>query len=128
YLSTVPRAGDMLNPTYREKVTTFSLGEDKSRFTSPHFYDTPNYLMHRREMDTTIGDDAEPVRMLFEIQSDLHSAGNKYGYSKGGTEFDVSEEGLEFLRYVQETDGITDVEAGRFYANATGEDWSKLGS
>src|SRR5690606_16669123 len=60
YLSTVPRAGDMLNPTYREKVTTFSLGEDKSRFTSPHFYDTPNYLMHRREMDTTIGDDAEP--------------------------------------------------------------------
>lgn len=49
-----------------------------SRYTSSHFEEIPNYLMHTRIYDDTI--DGVPTRVVAEIQSDLHQAGRKQGY------------------------------------------------
>lgn len=86
------------NPTYKEKITTYSekgakpadssrgrlAGETNppgSRYTSDHFEGVPNYLMHTRIYDDTI--DGTPTRVVTEIQSDLHQAGRQQGYSDG---------------------------------------------
>lgn len=49
-----------------------------SRYTSEHFADQPDYLMHTRSFDETI--DGVPTRVLQEIQSDLHQQGRQVGY------------------------------------------------
>lgn len=77
------------NPTYREKVLQFNrvdgvpirdeYGLDVSRYTSDHFEDVPNYLMHTRIHDETM--DGTPTRILTEIQSDLHQQGRQGGYN-----------------------------------------------
>ena len=88
------------NPTYKEKVTTYSdkgaqppvpstefvedvPGEiaalEGSRYTSSHFSEVPNYLMHSRVYDDTL--DGTPTRVVQEIQSDLHQAGRQHGYA-----------------------------------------------
>jgi len=88
------------NPTYKEKITTYSdkgaqppvpstefvedvPGEiaalEGSRFTSSHFEEIPNYLMHSRVYDDTL--DGTPTRVVQELQSDLHQAGRQQGYT-----------------------------------------------
>lgn len=63
---------------------------NSSRFTSSHFADVPNYLMHSRIYDDTM--DGVPTRVITEIQSDLHQAGRKQGYGGGaGSPEDVAE-------------------------------------
>lgn len=49
-----------------------------SRYTSSHFPETPNYLMHSRVYDDNF--DGVPTRVVQEIQSDLHQAGRQRGY------------------------------------------------
>lgn len=78
------------NPTYREKVTTYSeqgamppatdefVSESTNRYTSTHFGSVPNYLMHSRIYDDTL--EGTPTRVVQEIQSDLHQAGRQAGY------------------------------------------------
>lgn len=92
------------NPTYKEKITTYSdkgaqptastetydseeariaalfrtPDTPESRYTSSHFTNVPNYLMHSRIYDDTI--DGVPTRVVQEIQSDLHQAGRQQGY------------------------------------------------
>ena len=67
------------NPTYKENVYTMADKTDGgSRFTSEHFPDVPNYLMHTRTFDDTM--DGKPTRVLQEIQSDLHQQGRVQGY------------------------------------------------
>jgi hypothetical protein len=51
-----------------------------SRYTSGHFENTPNYLMHTRIYDDTL--DGVPTRVVQEIQSDLHQAGRQQGYDQ----------------------------------------------
>lgn len=67
------------NPTYQEKVYTFKEGSDKSRYTSEHFPDVPNYLMHTRVHDDAIN--GTPTRVIQEIQSDLHQRARVEGYA-----------------------------------------------
>jgi hypothetical protein len=67
------------NPTYKENVYTMAdKGVEGSRYTSSHFPDVPNYLMHTRTYDDTV--DGTPTRVLQEIQSDLHQEGRAQGY------------------------------------------------
>ena len=69
-----------------------------SRYTSTHFPDTPNYLMHTRLYDEDF--DGTPSRVLLEIQSDLHQQGRQQGYRAPGDNFrevnDLAEEVDEF--------------------------------
>lgn len=51
---------------------------EASRYTSSHFPETPNYLMHSRVYDDNF--DGTPTRVVQEIQSDLHQAGRQQGY------------------------------------------------
>lgn len=51
----------------------------ESRYTSQHFNDVPNYLMHTRTYDTNLG--GKNTRVVQEIQSDLHQAGRQEGYN-----------------------------------------------
>ena len=67
------------NPTYREKVLKFRRqDEEQSRYTSSHFSEEDNYLMHTRVYDEDF--DGTPTRVVQEIQSDLHQAGRQQGY------------------------------------------------
>lgn len=68
------------NPTYLEKVYTFKQTNQaqESRYSSNHYPDVPNYLMHTRTYDTDM--DGTPTRVLQEIQSDLHQTGRQEGY------------------------------------------------
>ena len=107
------------NPTYKEKVTTYSdkgaqpavpstefvedvpgeiAAREGSRYTSSHFSEIPNYLMHSRVYDDTL--DGTPTRVVQEIQSDLHQAGRQQGYGE------ISEDSNEALlhRALQEGD------------------------
>jgi len=56
-----------------------------SRYTSEHFPEQENYLMHNRVFDDTI--DGKSTRVLEEIQSDLHQEARKRGYQD--TELDI---------------------------------------
>lgn len=69
------------NPTYKENIYTFKQSdqEAETRYSSNHFSDVPNYLMHTRTFDTDM--DGTPTRVLQEIQSDLHQTGRAKGYS-----------------------------------------------
>lgn len=64
----------------------------ESRYTSSHFPDQPNYLMHSRVYDDNF--DGVPTRVVQEIQSDLHQAGRQRGYTTGTR---VSTEDQQFL-------------------------------
>ena len=69
------------NPTYREKVLTYSdtgAKPDSSRYTSDHFNEIPDYLMHTRIYNDNIG--GKETRVIQELQSDLHQAGRQQGY------------------------------------------------
>lgn len=68
------------NPTYKENIYTFKSNDqaEETRYTSSHFYDVPNYLMHTRTFDTDF--DGVDTRVLQEIQSDLHQTGRQEGY------------------------------------------------
>jgi len=75
-------AGGTDNPTYREKVLKFRRRDEvaaDSRYTSSHFPEEENYLMHTRVYDETM--DGTETRVVAEIQSDLHQAGRQYGYT-----------------------------------------------
>lgn len=61
---------------------------EKSRYTSSHFPETPNYLMHTRVYDDNI--DGVPTRVLQEVQSDLHQAGRQQGYGTSTVKVDES--------------------------------------
>lgn len=50
-----------------------------SRYTSSHFAEQPNYLMHTRVYDADF--DGVHTRVVDEIQSDLHQTGRQNGYS-----------------------------------------------
>jgi len=98
------------NPTYREKVLKFRRqGEadidssvpkrpwnsnigDESRYTSAHFPEDDNYLMHTRVYDETL--DGTETRVVAEIQSDLHQVGRQEGYNTSplGRSFTIGEE------------------------------------
>lgn len=54
------------------------LGELPEGYTSGHFADQPDYLMHARTIDQDI--DGTPTRTILELQSDLHQAGRRTGY------------------------------------------------
>lgn len=71
------------NPTYKENIYTFKQTdqEAESRYTSSHFSEVPNYLMHTRTFDTDM--DGKSTRVLQEIQSDLHQTGRAKGYADG---------------------------------------------
>ena len=97
------------NPTYRENVYTFSDGTtSESRFTSSHFPDVPNYLMHTRTYDDTIND--APTRVVQEIQSDLHQAGRQRGYTagSGGQGFEPTPDDLRLIEMREDLVGLTD--------------------
>ena len=74
------------NPSYREKVLTYSDKNAKpngeSRYTSQHFGEVPDYLMHSRVYDDDL--DGKSTRVIQEVQSDLHQAGRQQGYIKAG--------------------------------------------
>lgn len=72
--------------------------EQGSRYTSSHFEDVPNYLMHTRIYDDTI--DGVPTRVVTEIQSDLHQAGRQQGYTESLT----SEERSVLQQYIDTGD------------------------
>lgn len=79
------------NPTYKEKVYTFKEGTgDVSRYTSEHYPDVPNYLMHTRVYDDTI--EGKPTRVLQEIQSDLHQQAREQGGFGTGTTTTLSDD------------------------------------
>jgi hypothetical protein len=97
------------NPTYKEKVYTFRQEEPSaddgylgieelrdlaqrgdlpglrgsSRYTSSHFPEVQDYLFHTRTFDDTWG--TNKVRVLQELQSDLHQQGRQFGYDDGTT-------------------------------------------
>jgi len=74
-------AGGTDNPTYREKVLKFRRRDEvaaDSRYTSSHFPEEENYLMHTRVYDETM--DGTETRVVAEIQSDLHQEGRQEGY------------------------------------------------
>ena len=50
----------------------------ESRYTSEHFQDVPNYLMHTRTYADTIN--GKSTHVVQEIQSDLHQQGRQMGY------------------------------------------------
>lgn len=54
------------------------LGELPEGYTSGHFADQPDYLMHARTIDQDIN--GTPTRTILELQSDLHQQGRQYGY------------------------------------------------
>lgn len=70
-----------MNPTYKERIITFG---EEGRYTSSHFPTDggeggpTNYLMHNRVFDKYEG--TTGVRVLQEIQSDLHQQGRQRGY------------------------------------------------
>ncbi len=68
------------NPTYKENIYTFKQSdqEAETRYSSNHFSEVPNYLMHTRTFDTDLN--GAPTRVLQEIQSDLHQTGRAKGY------------------------------------------------
>ena len=49
-------------------------------YTSAHFPELPNYLMHARTIDKDIGDGVN-TRVLLELQSDLHQQARQQGYA-----------------------------------------------
>lgn len=55
------------------------LGVQGSRYTSEHFAEAPNYLMHTRTYDDVI--DGKKTRVLQEVQSDLHQQARQRGYA-----------------------------------------------
>lgn len=69
----------------RAAAQAFDMGDDNltgSRYTSEHFPDVPNYLMHSRIYDDLNTFD-QPTRVIQEIQSDLHQqARQKGGYAE----------------------------------------------
>tara|TARA_R110000851_G_scaffold14313_5_gene48504 strand:+ start:15110 stop:19105 length:3996 start_codon:yes stop_codon:yes gene_type:complete len=76
--------------TSEELVETLGANASGSRYTSSHFADVPNYLMHSRIYDDTM--DGVPTRVITEIQSDLHQAGRQQGYGVApGTPENVAE-------------------------------------
>ena len=78
------------NPTYRERIYTYNdKYGDAVRYTTEHFADTPNYLMHTRLYDDTF--DGTPTRVLQEVQSDLHQQGRQYGYAEGAVQLTAEE-------------------------------------
>lgn len=79
------------NPTYKENIYTFKQTDQEadSRFTSSHFRDVPNYLMHTRTYDTELN--GQSTRVLQEIQSDLHQTGRQKGYGNGGVAPELSD-------------------------------------
>lgn len=71
--------------------------KNKSRYTSSHFPDVPNYLAHTRVFDDTI--DGKPSRVLMEIQSDLHQQARKDGgYAGDGMTTDQFNEAIGKIR------------------------------
>ncbi len=70
------------NPTYKENIYTFKQTDQaaETRYSSNHFSEVPNYLMHTRTYDTDM--DGKPTRVLQEIQSDLHQTGRQDGYGE----------------------------------------------
>lgn len=85
-------AGGMENPTYREKILKFRRrGEEVySRYTSSHFPEEENYLMHTRVYDETL--EGSETRVVAEIQSDLHQAGRQQGYGEDAVSADTIHE------------------------------------
>ncbi|ANY29564.1 hypothetical protein BOX07_gp53 [Pseudoalteromonas phage PH1] len=73
------------NPTYKENIYTFKQSdqEAETRYSSNHFSEVPNYLMHTRTFDTDLN--GAPTRVLQEIQSDLHQTGRAKGYEGAAT-------------------------------------------
>ena len=93
------------NPTYREKVLKFRRMDDfaaDSRYTSSHFPEEENYLMHTRVYDETL--EGTETRVVAEIQSDLHQAGRQQGYSETTESVELSKE--------QVTSAVTQLDEG----------------
>jgi hypothetical protein len=66
-----------------------------SRYTSSHFPEVKDYLMHSRVFDATWN--GKHVRVIEEVQSDLHQAGRKSGYANSNApeprgQFEISRE------------------------------------
>jgi len=76
-----------------------------SRYTSGHFQDVPNYLMHTRTYDDTI--DGVPTRVVQEIQSDLHQQARAQGGYTGQIEV-VQPTPAEIEAFQAFNDGYTD--------------------
>jgi hypothetical protein len=62
-----------------EFVDSLDVYTDISRYTTEHFPENKNYLAHTRIYDDVV--DGSPVRVLQEIQSDLHQTGRQQGYA-----------------------------------------------
>ena len=97
------------NPTYKENVYTFKQSdqEAETRYSSNHFSEVPNYLMHTRTFDTDM--DGMPTRVLQEIQSDLHQTGRAKGY-----------EGTPTQLKALSTDQKQAIEMAQLYGNGDG--------
>ena len=94
-----------------------------SRYTSDHYPEIPNYLMHTRTYDDTI--DGTPTRVVQEIQSDLHQSGRRYGYDNP-----LSEEQESLLEQANNAISVDDLDEAHELAvragmdpNAEVEDW-----
>lgn len=88
---------DLGNPTYAEKVLQYKRIDGQTidagdGYVSPHFPETPDYLMHTRIFD--IDHEGTPSRVLQEIQSDLHQDGRQRGYKPDG-ELDLATDTLD---------------------------------
>ena len=60
----------------------YKMVTEDNRYTSSHYGNVPNYLMHTRSYNASIGN--SDTRVLQEIQSDLHQDGRQFSYSKDG--------------------------------------------
>ncbi len=72
----IPQEADIEDWLTRELSVSDTVSE-KSRYTSSHFPEIPNYLAHTRVFDQTM--DGKPTRVLLEIQSDLHQQARQTG-------------------------------------------------
>lgn len=125
YNSVTPNRYGIDNPTYREKVTTFSLGEPGSRYSSSHFPEVDNYLMHRRELDDRF--DGVETRVLVEVQSDLHAAARAAGgYGSKDSGLAITPATVEFLRYARSSGVLRLNDAQRIFENVTGKSWESI--
>lgn len=72
---------EAIGNTWYDTANAVSKSGEGSRYTSTHYRDVPNYLMHARRYDDVV--EGKNTRVLIELQSDLHQEGRRTGYTGG---------------------------------------------
>lgn len=120
---------------YRE--ITLSLPKSKQRgeraYTTDHFPDQKNVVAHVRLADIVTADGKE-VLLLDELQSDVHKAGSKFGYTNEKEQLKIQEELGALNRELDVLMGdprVTDVDEAPVpempFKQRKGSGWAQLG-